>query len=104
MTLKKTDQLLKLLRSHGVSHFKSLQVEVSLESSHVHSSNLAIVKQTPEEVSTMAAPVPPTGAAIPPVSSDIPHHVNEVAKLLKLEGNDFVEALFPDPKPDEEAA
>lgn len=39
---------------------------------------------------------PATGAAVPPVEIEIPHHVNEVANLLKLGDEDLVDKLFPD--------
>lgn len=97
MNLKQTDKLLKLLRSHNVSHFKSLEIEVRLEAASV--AHLAVVSPL-EELPTQAAGVPPNPAAAPPVENTIPHHVNEVAALLKLSDNDLVDRMFPEAPPE----
>lgn len=98
MNLKQTDKLLNLLRSHHVSHFKSLEVEVRLEP-HVPS-QLSIVTPIAEEIPQSAAAVPATAAAAPPVEMVIPHHVNEVARIMKLGDADLVDEMFPLPKGD----
>lgn len=100
MNLKQTDKLLKLLRSHNVSHFKSLEIEVRLEALS-GANHLAVVNPLEEESQQAAVRVPPTPAAAPPVESTIPHHVNEVAAMLKLSDNDLVEKMFPEFPPQE---
>ena len=42
---------------------------------------------------------PPHAAAAPPVEMEIPHHINEVSKLLKLSDEDLVDKLFPEHPP-----
>ena len=96
MTHKSTQQLFSLMRQYGVEYFKSLEVEVRLAA-------LAAPIPVPQERTEQPPPPtaskgPETAAAAPPVEMPIPHHVNEVNKLLKLNDNDLVDALFPLPK------
>ncbi len=92
MTIKDVEKLIHLLRSNGVSHFKSLECEISFVPHGTPQDTLPVV--VPPKVSKVKAP--PSQAA-PPVQMEIPHHINEVEKLLKLSDNDLVEALFPEP-------
>lgn len=94
MTLKRTEQLLKILRAHGVSHFKTLEVEVRIDVLPPPNPLIAV-----GSASLSDTKAPPSQAA-PPVDMNIPHHVNEVAKLLKLGDAELVDALFPEPKPE----
>lgn len=98
MTVKGTERLLNLLRAYGVSHFKTPEVEIRIGAPPLSSPDSldAIGSPSPRVSETKA---PATGAAIPPVQSEIPHHVNEVAALLKLGDNDLVDALFPEGAP-----
>lgn len=102
MNLKQTDKLLKLLRSHNVSHFKSLDLEVRLEALS-GANHLTVVNPLEEDPKT-AAPVPPTGAAVPPVENTIPHHVNEVKALMRLSPEELAERMFPEEQPPEGAS
>ncbi len=45
---------------------------------------------------TIETKAPSSPAAAPPVENKIPHHVNEVARLLKLNDEELVDALFPE--------
>lgn len=100
MTLKRIEQLLNLLKSHGVDHFKSVEVEISF-GALAQSAQLTSQVSPAQKIPMAAAAAPPTAAAAPPVDMPIPHHVNEVQKLLKLSDNDLVDALFPDVAPPE---
>lgn len=98
MTLKSTERLLQLLRAYGVSHFKSPEIELRIDAPP--SSNSLIAVGSPSLVPQTGTKSPPNAAAAPPVDMEIPHHINEVKKLLKLSDDDLVEALFPEPKPE----
>lgn len=102
MTLKQTESLLKMLRNNHVSHFKTLEIEVRI-GPPLSTSALSIVTPPEEITPKAAASVPQTAAAAPPVKMEIPHHINEVAQLLKLSDEDLVEKLFPDPSNPAEA-
>lgn len=86
-----------MLRAHGVSHFKSTEVEIKIDS--LSPASKPHVAPSP---SIQAAPVSSGSNAgdVLPKQAEIPHHINEVAKLLKLSDEDLVERLFPDPKPE----
>jgi hypothetical protein len=92
MTIKGTEKLLLLLRTHGVSHFKTPSIEIRIGASPAPDS-VAAVGPVPFQASTTKAPPP---QAAPPVEMQIPHHVNEVANLLKLNDDQLVDKLFPD--------
>lgn len=93
MTIKNTDRFLKMLRAHGVSQFKSLEIEVSFANVSVPASVDSYVRTIDKSVKKKA----PSSQAAPPAKSKIPHHVNEVAALLKLSDADLVDRMFPDP-------
>ncbi len=101
MTLKGTNKLLHILRSHGVSHFKSAEIEIRFGVSPTQEPLIAVGPVLPRHEST--SPVPATAAAAPPVDLKIPHHINEVAALLKLSDEELVDKMFP-PEPEQEAA
>jgi len=92
MTLQSTDKLLKLLRSHGVSHFKSPSIEVRIDFAPQPSTLHAVGPSLSE------TKAPESAAAAPPVEMPIPHHINQVAQMLKMGDEDLVDALFPEPK------
>lgn len=102
MTHKATQQLFSLMRQYGVEYFKSLEVEVRLAAT---SASVALgAPPAPQPTPTSAqtsAKGPETAAAAPPVEMHIPHEVNQVNRLLKLNDNDLVDALFPLPKESE---
>jgi hypothetical protein len=87
MTIKGTERLLNLLRAHGVKHFKTVEIEVTFGEG---------VTSIPVIAEKSTTKVPESAAAAPPVQMEIPHHINEVQKLLKLGDEDLVNALFPD--------
>lgn len=84
----KVEKLFSLMKQYGVSHFKSLEVEIRMEGGPVTPSIQSSLPQ--DSKNTLSA------AAVPPVEMSIPHHMNEVANLLKLDDVALVEKLFPD--------
>jgi hypothetical protein len=107
MTVNETEQLLKVLCAHGVTHFKDQNVEIRIEPPHSMQQIHASPTQPPiaphQTAAVVERPTPPTAAAAPPVDMVIPHHVNEVAKLIKLDDNALAERLFPaGPEPEVE--
>ncbi len=87
MNLEKTERLIAMLRQNGVSHFKSEDVEIDFGMPTKH-----IEVPTNTQLQEKAPPL----QAVPPVELEIPHHVNEVNKLMKLSDEDLVDKLFPD--------
>lgn len=85
MNPNKAEQLFIVMKQYGVSHFKTLDLEIRME---------GVIVSSPMEPKEIKKVVP--SQAIPPVEQKIPHHVNEVANLLKLNDNDLVDKLFPD--------
>ncbi len=88
MNQKKLERIIKFLRDNNVSHIKTLKYEITL--SVLAAPFVAAAGEVAKEEDA-----PPTGAAIPPTENAIPHHVNEVANLLKLSDEDLVDKLFP---------
>lgn len=115
MNAKATEKLLKLLERHGVEHFRHGTVEVKFKTAPVAvpgSLASAANSSSPSHPQAAAArssakassKAPPTAAAAPPVEIAIPHHENEVTKLLRLSDEDLVDRLFPEaPGPSKEA-
>lgn len=93
MTLSQTERLIKVLCAHGVSHFKDRDVEIRIEAPHLGAGIQIMPAKSPPAAAVV--PIPPSAAAAPPTEMAIPHHVNEVAKLLKLDDNSLAETLFP---------
>jgi hypothetical protein len=94
-----------LMRKHGVSYYKSTEVEIKCDLG-VPSVSAPVVGTPPVSVLDAKNTIgvidpkgPATAASAPPVEMEIPHHVNEVAALLKLSDNDLVDRLFPDGAP-----
>ena len=92
MNTREIENLLQLLRAYGVNHFKTGEMEIQFG-----------VSSPPEQFTTIGPPPPssivkgpPTAAAAPPVAMEIPHHVNEVAALLKLSNEELVDRMFPE--------
>lgn len=87
-----------------MSHFKSLEIEVSfanISSPIIYDRDGSSVdrpidpRPVKKPVGRPKKVVPPQSAK--PVESTIPHHVNEVAEMLKLSDEDLVDRMFPDP-------
>lgn len=100
MTLRQTERLLALLKANGVTHYKSGEVEIILEASVPQGRGAKDNSRTqspkpPMNPSLLTRSVVPAQAA-PPVASNIPHHTNEVASLLRLDDAALVDRLFPD--------
>lgn len=85
MNQKKLERIVKFLRENSVSHLKTAEFEISLS----EPGKPFVASQATQSIPTL------TGAAIPPVETAIPHHVNEVANLLKLSDEALVDKLFP---------
>lgn len=93
MTLKETIKLLRTLKDCGVNSFKSGDIEIAFANS---SEAFEVPQSFSRNVPHGTIKVPETAAAAPPVEMKIPHHVNEVAALLKLSNNDLVDRMFPE--------
>jgi hypothetical protein len=90
MNPSKAEKLFELMKRHGVEHFKTMELEIRM-----HSSQIAMPEISPKPSIPDSKPAPPL-QAIPPNEMKIPHHVNEVANLLKLNDEQLVDKLFPD--------
>jgi len=82
--MQKEEILFSLMKQYGVSYFKNVEFEVRMN------------KESTKPIEPLKEKEPPHAAAAPPVNEEIPHHVNEVAKLLKLSDEELVDKLFPD--------
>lgn len=88
MNPQKAEKLFALMKQFGVEYFKHEDLEIKMP----HTANtVEISKSTANTVS-----IAPEPQAIPPTEMKIPHHVNEVANLLKLDDYALVDKLFPD--------
>lgn len=88
MNHRKLAQIIKLLRENNVSHLKTLELDITLEPT-----GRPFVAPTPALEPANYAPK--SEASAPPVESDIPHHENEVKKLLSLSDEELVDKIFP---------
>lgn len=82
-----------LMRRHGVSYLKSIEIEISMGELN----DKKTLAPIPEVVQEQKGPQ--TAASAPPVEVEIPHHVNEVSNLLKLSDEELVDKLFPEGAP-----
>lgn len=88
MEVNYVERLLHVLKAHGVSHFKSNDLELRMDA------GVSVTPSTPP-------PEPKVlGDVLPSQEEGIPHHVNEVAGLLKLSDADLVDKLFPIENPE----
>lgn len=85
MNALKAEKLFSLMKQYGVEYFKNENLEIKMTPQAALTS-----VETPSEQKV----VPPQAA--PPVDMKIPHHINEVADLLKLTDEELVDKLFPD--------
>jgi hypothetical protein len=94
MNALKAEKLFILMKKHGVSHFKTLELEIRMKDAEAEGPGGN--KPSIESLAAKPSASVPDPQAIPPVEVAIPHHVNEVANLLKLNDFDLVDKLFPD--------
>jgi hypothetical protein len=99
MSPKKIERLIRVLREQGVEYIKTPELEIRLSDRVsqpvvVRADAPAPLVAPAQAQRVHAAPEAPA-AAVPPVENEIPHHENQVAKLLKLSDEDLVDALFP---------
>lgn len=99
MNPQKLEKILSLMKSYGVEYFRHEELEIKIGSEPKEQP----APQTKEQVKQQILDIktPPSQAA-PPVESNIPHHVNEVANLLKLSDDELVDKLFPEYAPPKE--
>jgi len=94
MKITDIEKLFKMMKSFGVEHFKSEELEIKM-------GNVGPA-QKPIEVPKESKPKPerkgkiPPQQAIPIVDLDIPHRLSEVTNMLKMSDSDLAETLFPD--------
>jgi hypothetical protein len=98
MNLQDTESLLKLMKRHNVSFFKSTEVEIKMGVELSMPTSVVVEKEpTPPDIKLpQDKPDTKSAASAPPVEMEIPHHLNEVAGLLKLSDNELVDKMFPD--------
>jgi hypothetical protein len=93
MKTKKAEKLFLLMKKYDIEHFKTEELEIKMSSKPVAEKHKEIVNKSKKgDIATKPIPL----QSAPPVDMKIPHHENEVAKLLKLSDNDLVDALFPE--------
>lgn len=73
MTLQEFKELVGTLRSMGVTHYKTPELELNLE------------------------PTPPPQPLAVDQPEKIPHVIEELTSLFKMSDNDFAKRIFPDP-------
>lgn len=90
MNPEKLDKIFSLMKSYDVEYFKhkDFEIKMGIEKEKIQHT------EKPKQQSLSKVTPPPQ--AIPPVDVNIPHHVNEVANLLKLSDEDLVDKLFPE--------
>lgn len=90
MNQLKIEKLFVLMKTYNVSHFSDGKISITIGQS----------QDLPLPVNPLVAKEKPNAKmqaqSAPPVELSIPHHENEVAKLLKLSDEDLVDKLFPD--------
>ncbi len=89
----KAEKIFSLMKQYGIEYFKHEDLEIKMQGTV---KNTEMVPSQPSFFTEKPLTKPPESQAIPPVEVSIPHHVNEVANLLKLNDNDLVDKLFPD--------
>lgn len=117
MTLKRIEKLLEILRANNVAHFKSSDIEIRIgEVPHLFHPKAHPVPTTvstngvPQTMPAAVAPTTPAAGApsnsgdIRPSKIEIPHHINEVKRILKLSPEELVDELFPDGSSQQQAA
>ncbi len=94
MNPQKTEKLFSLMKQFSVEYLKTSEIEIKMnrDSSAAPQSGL----KADSYVRGEEAKDPSTAAAAPPVDMEIPHHENQVAKLLKLNDEQLVDVLFPE--------
>lgn len=100
MNPKELKGLIKMLKSSGVTHFKSADFEITLRDSSVGECG----PHKPDVAGSIPAPatsVAPSIVSRETIGEDkedkpIPHEVLQLTSLLKLSDVDLVDRLFPD--------
>lgn len=92
MTIEALTKLIELLRENGVTRFKDDVLDIRFDDKKLHVNSKLIIEKP--YIDSKVTP----SQAIPPVESEIPHHVNEVMGLLKLSDEELVEKMWPEPK------
>jgi hypothetical protein len=92
MKPEKAEKLFQLMKQYGVEHFQSGEVSIRIGPAP----SIQHKNETPDITHDTGIVKAPEPQAIPPVEMKIPHHMNEVANLLRLNDNDLVDKLFPD--------
>jgi len=87
----KCEKIFSLMKQFGVEYFKNSELEIKMSMEKAHED---IKKHKSKEIKEGRKAPPPQAA--PPVEVTIPHHVNEVARLMKLSDTELVDELFPD--------
>lgn len=97
MNPEKAEKIFSLMRQFGVEYFKheDLEIRLAIDLKPTPPVETPIVKAEAKSKGRSVSKPPPSQAA-PPVESNIPHHVNEAARLLKMSDEDLVDELFPD--------
>lgn len=87
MTPGEIKALVKTLRAAGVTHYKTPEIELSF--------SIEAPNSPPPERSSKQI-VPPDA----PISKDDPimHKVEQMVSVMKLEDNELIERLFPNPE------
>lgn len=101
MTLSQTERLLTLLRTNGVTHFKSHDVEIRIGALETQSAGAAVSSE-PTIVPRGTGPSstkPGSAGDIPAKEIMIPHQLNQMMSVLKMNDEDLVDALFPEGAP-----
>lgn len=93
----KVEKLFSLMKQYGIEHFKHEDLEISMRKDNaLTGAGLEAGGSTTVSCPIVNPVSSPAPQAIPPVEVKIPHHVNEVANLLKLDDYALVDKLFPD--------
>lgn len=116
MTATQIERLIKVLRTNGVTHFKSDDLEINFASTEFKSPEKIPAKtkpksSEPEDVITLvpqkqASATPPPAPAqkkskaansgdVAIKNMNIPHHVNNMVSVLQMSDEDLIEQIFP---------
>lgn len=103
MTLQHTERLLSLLRSSGVEYFKSHDVEIRMGAVESPTS-VAHAGPEPTPVPRGTSVKQENAGDIPAKEIKIPHQLNQMISVLKMNDEQLVDQLFPEGSPPEQKA
>lgn len=112
MNVTSAERLIKALRAAGVTYFKSEEFEVrfgAVESQTKNAGGSEVKKQVPIPMSEslpqqFSPPVKQDNAGdVPTKEMKIPHQLNEMVSVLKMNDEQLVDMIFPIDVPPEEA-